>query len=77
MCRYCALISPQASQGHPPSQGHPRVLQLLELIEHPDALPADAALRIAGNLLAWVGEVQPRFRCEAVITREAQTDTLA
>jgi hypothetical protein len=71
MCGYCAIGSPQASQGHP------RVLQLLELIEHPNALPADAALRIAGDLLAWVGEVRPRFQCEAVLTHATQTDTLA
>jgi hypothetical protein len=32
-----------------------RVLQLLALIEHPDALPTDAALRIGQELLAWLG----------------------
>ena len=32
-----------------------RVLQLLALIEHPHALPPEAALRIAGELLAWLG----------------------
>lgn len=38
-----------------------RVLQLLALIEHPQALPADAALRIAGELLEWLG---PGETCE-------------
>ena len=33
-----------------------RVLQLLALIEHPDALPRADALRIAGELLVWLGD---------------------
>jgi hypothetical protein len=28
------------------------VLQLLALVEHPDALPAEAALRLVGEILA-------------------------
>jgi hypothetical protein len=71
MCRNCAIGSPKVSSARP------RVLQLLELIENPNALPADAALRIAGELLAWVGEPQLRFQCEAMITHTDQMDTLA
>jgi len=59
VCKYCAIGSPQVSQNHT------RVLQLIALIEHPDALPAEAVLRIAGELLAWTWEA-PRFRCEAM-----------
>lgn len=58
MCRYCAADVPQ---------DHTRILQLLALLEHPDALPAEAALRIAGELLSWTGETPPRFRCEAIV----------
>lgn len=42
-----------------------RVLQLLALIEHPEALPADAALRIAGELLCWLDRDAPRQVSEA------------
>lgn len=38
-----------------------RVLQLLALIEHPDALPRDAALRIAGELLCWLDADKSMF----------------
>ena len=45
-----------------------RVLQLLALIEHPDALPPDAALRIAGELLCWLDADQPlRASSEATV----------
>jgi hypothetical protein len=46
-----------------------RILQLLALIEHPDALPAGDALRIAGELLAWAGQEEPGLRCEPVAAR--------
>lgn len=36
-----------------------RVLQLLALIEHPDALPPADALRIAGELLRWAAPQTP------------------
>jgi len=44
--------------------GRARQLELLALLEHPDALPADLALRLAAELLASTGE-RPAFRCEA------------
>ncbi|MGH1569471.1 hypothetical protein ACRAWG_00885 [Methylobacterium sp. P31] len=42
------------------------VLQLLALIEHPDALPADAALRLAREILALTQAERAGFRCDAV-----------
>jgi hypothetical protein len=39
-----------------------RVLNLLALLEHPSALPADAALRICRELLAWVDDDAPDRR---------------
>ncbi len=71
MCRFCAADS------FPDSPDRTHVLQLLALIEHSDALPAQAALRIAGELLAWTGEAQPRFRCEAIVTRDVPADITA
>jgi hypothetical protein len=59
MCRYC---SGEASTF--PS-GRARILDLLALIEHPDALPAATALRIAGELLRWTDR-PPSLRCEPV-----------
>lgn len=41
-----------------------RVLHLLAIVEHPTALPADAALRIGGELLAWAAQEEPGYRCE-------------
>ena len=42
------------------------VLQLLALIEHPDALPADMALRIASEILALTQAEQSGLRCDPV-----------
>lgn len=71
MCRYCTDGSPYIPAGRA------RVLRLLALIEHPDALPAKAALRIAGELLASTGQVESRFRCEPVTALESPKDTVA
>ncbi len=70
MCQYCAKGSP-----HTP-EGHARILRLLALIEHPDALPAKAALRIAGELLVWAGQVESRFRCEPATVLEPPKNTV-
>jgi hypothetical protein len=43
------------------------VLQLLTLIEHPDALPADAALRLAQELLALTQAEGAGRRCDPVV----------
>lgn len=62
MCQHCA---PGASPG---STERARVLHLLAMLEHPDALPAEAALRIAGALLAWAGPSKSALACERVAT---------
>ena len=43
-------------------------LHLLALLEHPDALPTEFALRLAGELLALTVH-QSAFRCEPVENR--------
>jgi len=58
MCQYCA---PDAARS---AADRAQVLHLLAMIEHPDALPAEAALRIAGALLAWTGPSGAGLRCE-------------
>ncbi len=60
MCPHCADGS-----GHVHAH-RARIVQLLALIEHPDALPARDALRIAGELLAWAGQQETGLRCEPV-----------
>jgi hypothetical protein len=42
------------------------VLQLLSLVEHPDALPADAALRLAREVLALTQAERTGLRCDPV-----------
>ena len=44
-------------------RGRLRQLHLLALLEHPDALPAELALRLARELLALTGP-RSAFRCE-------------
>ena len=44
-------------------RGRLRQLQLLALLEHPDALPAEQGLRLAQELLAGPRQ-GPRFRCD-------------
>ncbi|HXT82063.1 MAG TPA: hypothetical protein VN702_21055 [Acetobacteraceae bacterium] len=43
-----------------------RVLQLLALVEHPDALPTEAALRIGQEILALTRPNEVGRRCDAV-----------
>jgi hypothetical protein len=43
------------------------VLQLLALVEHPDALPADAALRLAGEILTLTQAERAERRCDLVV----------
>jgi hypothetical protein len=43
-----------------------RVLRLLALVEHPDALPADAALRLAREVLALTQAEPTERRCDPV-----------
>jgi hypothetical protein len=70
MCRNCFSGSSRSEVERA------RILNLLALIERPDVLPADAALRIAGELLQWAGQREPRFLCEAVSVRETQSNAL-
>jgi len=43
------------------------VLQLLTLVEHPDALPAEAALRLAQEVLALAEAERTECRCDLVV----------
>ncbi len=43
-----------------------RVLRLLALIEHPDALPTDAALRLGQEILALIRREPAQRRCDSV-----------
>ena len=63
MCLCCTAGSSQ------PSAGRRQILDLLALIEHPDALPAEAALRIAAEILAWVEPERSRYRCDLAHAR--------
>ena len=47
------------------------VLQLLALVEHPDALPADAALRLAREILTLTQAERTGRRCDPVVLPEA------
>ena len=42
------------------------VLQLLALVEHPDALPAEAALRLGREIMTLIRAEPSLRRCEAV-----------
>jgi hypothetical protein len=44
-----------------------QVLQLLALVEHPEALPADAALRLAREVLALTQPDRTGLQCEPVV----------
>lgn len=62
MCLYCAVG--QDSQGALARRA--RVLALLALVEHPDGIPGDAALRLGREILALVGTEPAIRRCEAL-----------
>jgi len=46
------------------------VLQLLALVEHPDALPADAALRLAREVVALTEAERTERRCDPMAPPE-------
>jgi hypothetical protein len=48
-----------------------RIVQLLALIEHPDALSHKAALRISREIMAVVGPPDVRLRCDPVVADPA------
>jgi len=47
-----------------------RVIQLLALVEHPDALAPDDRLRIAQEILAWLEQGETGLRCSRPQTAE-------
>jgi hypothetical protein len=50
------------------------VLQLLALVEHPDALPTEAALRLAREVLALTRAEPTGRRCEPVTPPEPEIE---
>jgi hypothetical protein len=50
---------------------------LSPLIEHPNALPADAALRIDQEILTWIAQEESNHRCDHVIAAEARIEAAA
>jgi len=72
MCLLCAagLESRRLAQ-----RAH--VLQLLALVEHPDALPADAALRLAREVLTLAQAEQAGCWCDPVAPPEAGVEKAA
>lgn len=63
MCLLCVT----AAEGSSAFQRRAYMLQLLALIEHPDALPADAALRLGRDILALAESERAAPRCEAIL----------
>ena len=65
MCLLCA------SSGDQVLARRNYVLQLLALVEHPNLLPADAALRLAQEILTLAQAGGGAFQCEAVLPPQA------
>ena len=61
MCLQCAAASDDRD-----ATRRVQVLRLLALVEHPDALPADAALRLAHEILRLTETTGSTRRCEEV-----------
>lgn len=57
MCRWCDLDNPRADLTPEQVAKQKQVLQLLTLVEHPDALPAQDVLRIGQQILALLDEI--------------------
>jgi hypothetical protein len=68
MCMSCAA---GVEGGRLARRAH--VLRLLALVEHPDALPADAALRLAREVLALTQADRTGCRCDLVALPESGT----
>lgn len=62
MCRLCA-----DGAGDRAVARRAHVLQLLALVEHPEALPADAALRLGREIMTLIRPEQGLRRCEPVM----------
>jgi hypothetical protein len=70
-CPHCADgMDPDSARGK-------QVLQLLALVEHPTALPADATLRIARELLAWSAQEGSSDRLESAVSAETRLAAVA
>ena len=69
MCLLCAAGSEDRR-----SAQRAHVLQLLALVEHLDALPADAALRLAREILALTQAESTGRRCNPVVPPEADVE---
>ncbi|HEX5325294.1 MAG TPA: hypothetical protein VFW75_01370 [Acetobacteraceae bacterium] len=69
MCPLCAAKA--ASAGDMARRLH--VLRLLALVEHPDALPADAALRLSREIMSLIGS--GLRRCDSVTPDGARGDS--
>ena len=61
MCLQCAAASDDRDLTR-----RVHALRLLALVEHPDALPADAALRLAHEILRLTETTKSTRRCEEV-----------
>jgi hypothetical protein len=70
MCRYCV-----SGSSHSQTE-RTQILDLLALIERPNVLPAETALRIASKLLKWADRMEPRFRCEALTVHKTQLNAV-
>ncbi|HJS86887.1 MAG TPA: hypothetical protein VJ779_15640 [Acetobacteraceae bacterium] len=67
MCLLC--VNGMDSSGDMARRLH--VLRLLALVEHPDALSHNAALRLGREILAILGSAAGRLRCDLVAPDEA------
>jgi hypothetical protein len=61
MCLLCAAASDDRDLVR-----RVHALRLLALVEHPDALPADAALRLAHEILRLTETIGATRRCEEI-----------
>jgi hypothetical protein len=68
MCLLCAAESDDRDLAR---RSH--VLHLLALVEKPDALPADAALRLAQEILVLTGTAGATRRCEEITSTAVGT----
>ena len=68
MCVLCAERGDEASLAR-----REHVLQLLALVEHPDALPPGAALRLGREIMALMRAEPGLRRCEAVSPADTTT----
>ncbi len=64
LCSHCA------DNSDPALARRQRVLQLLTLVEHPEALPAQARLRIAQEILASMAQGGSGLQCRRPATSE-------